>query len=308
MKKPEDWTDGLAEFFEDLPRRLSWMIADADGTYRKAKIEADVCYEKQQLLAEAIKAEGVAEAKGIREMNNALAGSGGEAFVKLLTERLVRFFPSFLCKIGVLQRPDDPQTGRHIAVVGRIGPTVDFRVLQRLVGGLQQDQRLCNVSGQFGIGGSACGKRPFRVKAGAVDELEAILDFVDNAEGIQIDFTLVGHSLQCIGSHRAHIGMPFQYRHDHIVVGAPFVESGTVPFRVDTAFLEQSQRHVGAAEGRKLDAHEAFSADILQIVYPAVFSDEDNPTEFIQGKDAFLVDHGCDGLQAVFFLETGIES
>jgi hypothetical protein len=35
------------------------------------------------LLAEAIKAEGVAEAKGIREMNNALAGSGGEAFVKL---------------------------------------------------------------------------------------------------------------------------------------------------------------------------------------------------------------------------------
>jgi len=59
------------------------MIADADGEYRKAQIEADVYYEKQKLLAQAIMAEGIAEAKGIQEMNNALAGSGGEAFVKL---------------------------------------------------------------------------------------------------------------------------------------------------------------------------------------------------------------------------------
>lgn len=68
---------------EEAKGEVNKMIADADGTYRKAKIEADVYYEKQKLLAEAIKAEGVAEAKGIREMNNALAGSGGEAFVKL---------------------------------------------------------------------------------------------------------------------------------------------------------------------------------------------------------------------------------
>ena len=68
---------------EEAKGEVNKMIADADGTYRKAKIEADVYYEKQQLLAEATKAEGVAEAKGIREMNNALAGSGGEAFVKL---------------------------------------------------------------------------------------------------------------------------------------------------------------------------------------------------------------------------------
>jgi regulator of protease activity HflC (stomatin/prohibitin superfamily) len=68
---------------EEAKGEVNKMVADADGTYRKAKIEADVYYEKQQLLAEAIKAEGVAEAKGIREMNNALAGSGGEAFVKL---------------------------------------------------------------------------------------------------------------------------------------------------------------------------------------------------------------------------------
>ncbi|GAB6909546.1 SPFH domain / band 7 family membrane protein [Desulfosarcina cetonica] len=68
---------------EEAKGEVNKMIADADGTYRKAKIEADVYYEKQQLLAEAIKAEGIAEAKGIQEMNNALAGSGGEALVKL---------------------------------------------------------------------------------------------------------------------------------------------------------------------------------------------------------------------------------
>lgn len=68
---------------EEAKGEVNKLIADADGTYRKAKIEADVYYEKQKLLAEAIKAEGVAEAKGIQEMNTALAGAGGEAFVKL---------------------------------------------------------------------------------------------------------------------------------------------------------------------------------------------------------------------------------
>ena len=68
---------------EEAKGEVNKMVADADGTYRKAKIEADVYYEKQSLLAEAIQAEGVAEAKGIQEMNQALAGMGGEAFVKL---------------------------------------------------------------------------------------------------------------------------------------------------------------------------------------------------------------------------------
>jgi regulator of protease activity HflC (stomatin/prohibitin superfamily) len=68
---------------EEARGEVNKLVADADGVYRKAKIEADVYYEKQKLLAEAIKAEGIAEAKGIQEMNNALAGSGGEAFVKL---------------------------------------------------------------------------------------------------------------------------------------------------------------------------------------------------------------------------------
>ncbi len=68
---------------EEAKGEVNKLIADADGTYRKAQIEADAFYAKQKLLAEAIKAEGVAEAKGIQEMNNALAGTGGEALVKL---------------------------------------------------------------------------------------------------------------------------------------------------------------------------------------------------------------------------------
>jgi regulator of protease activity HflC (stomatin/prohibitin superfamily) len=68
---------------EDAKGEVNKMVADADGAYRKAKIEADVYYEKQKLLAEAIKAEGIATAKGIQEMNQALAGAGGEAYVKL---------------------------------------------------------------------------------------------------------------------------------------------------------------------------------------------------------------------------------
>lgn len=76
--------------FEEYKRKLeeakgevNKMIADADGQYQKAKIEVDAYQEQQKLLAEAIKSEGIAEAKGIQEMNNALTGSGGEVMVKL---------------------------------------------------------------------------------------------------------------------------------------------------------------------------------------------------------------------------------
>ncbi len=68
---------------EEVRGEVNKMVADVDGEYLKAKIEADVYYEKQKLLAEAIKTEAVAEAKGIREMNNAMARQGGEALVKL---------------------------------------------------------------------------------------------------------------------------------------------------------------------------------------------------------------------------------
>jgi regulator of protease activity HflC (stomatin/prohibitin superfamily) len=68
---------------EEARGEVNKMVADADGEYLKAKIEADVYQEQQLLLAKAIQAEGIAEARGIMEMNNALAGSGGEAIVKL---------------------------------------------------------------------------------------------------------------------------------------------------------------------------------------------------------------------------------
>lgn len=68
---------------EEVRGEVNKIIADADGEYLKAKINVDAYYEKQKLLANAIKAEGIAEAKGIREMNDAMASVGGEALVKL---------------------------------------------------------------------------------------------------------------------------------------------------------------------------------------------------------------------------------
>jgi regulator of protease activity HflC (stomatin/prohibitin superfamily) len=68
---------------EEAKGEVNKLVADADGQYRRAKIEADAYYEKQKMIAEAIRAEGLADAKGIQEMNLALAGSGGEALVKL---------------------------------------------------------------------------------------------------------------------------------------------------------------------------------------------------------------------------------
>ncbi len=68
---------------EEAKGEVNKVVADVDGEYRRAKIETDAYFEKQQLLAQAIKAEGIAEAKGIRQMNRALTGSGGETLVKL---------------------------------------------------------------------------------------------------------------------------------------------------------------------------------------------------------------------------------
>jgi len=68
---------------EDAKGEVNKMVAEADGRYRQAQIEADAYYQKQERLAGATEAEGIAEAKGITELNKALAGSGGEVMVKL---------------------------------------------------------------------------------------------------------------------------------------------------------------------------------------------------------------------------------
>lgn len=68
---------------EDAKGEVNKMVAEADGRFRQAQIEADAYYQQQQRIAAAIEAEGAAEAKGITELNKALAGSGGEVMVKL---------------------------------------------------------------------------------------------------------------------------------------------------------------------------------------------------------------------------------
>jgi regulator of protease activity HflC (stomatin/prohibitin superfamily) len=68
---------------EEARGEVNKMVALADGEYEKAKIGVDAYFEKQSLIAQAIKAEGVAEAEGILKMNKALSGAGGESLVKL---------------------------------------------------------------------------------------------------------------------------------------------------------------------------------------------------------------------------------
>ncbi len=68
---------------EEAKGEVNKLVAHVDGEYRRARIEADAYFQKQSLIAQAIKAEGVADAEGILQMNKALMGSGGEALVKL---------------------------------------------------------------------------------------------------------------------------------------------------------------------------------------------------------------------------------
>lgn len=68
---------------EEAKGEVAKMMARVNGEYLQAKIAADAYFEQQSRIAEAIKAEGRAEARGIEEMNKALAGGGGEVMVKL---------------------------------------------------------------------------------------------------------------------------------------------------------------------------------------------------------------------------------
>ena len=76
-------TEEYLKKLEDAKGEVSKMVAESDGRFRQAQIEADAYYQKQQNIAAAIEAEGIAEAKGVTELNKALAGSGGEVMVKL---------------------------------------------------------------------------------------------------------------------------------------------------------------------------------------------------------------------------------
>ncbi len=68
---------------EEAKGEVSQIKAKADGAYKQEVIKADAQYKQMERQSEAIKAEGRAEAEGIRKMNEALNGPGGEAIVKL---------------------------------------------------------------------------------------------------------------------------------------------------------------------------------------------------------------------------------
>lgn len=75
----EEYLQRIEEAKGDVNR----MIADIDGEYQKSKIAADAYYDRQAKTAQAIEAEGIAEAQGIRKMVQALNSSGGSTMVKL---------------------------------------------------------------------------------------------------------------------------------------------------------------------------------------------------------------------------------
>ena len=75
----EEWRKKL----EDAQAEVNEMVAAVDGRLRQAKLEADAYFQKQEQISQAIKVEGINEAKSITKMNQALAGSGGDVMVKL---------------------------------------------------------------------------------------------------------------------------------------------------------------------------------------------------------------------------------
>jgi regulator of protease activity HflC (stomatin/prohibitin superfamily) len=76
------------------------MVAQVDGEFLKAKISVDAYYEQQVMIAKAIEAEGVAEAKGIEKMVEALNSSGGKTMVKLKLAEALAGKKIFLLPFG----------------------------------------------------------------------------------------------------------------------------------------------------------------------------------------------------------------
>lgn len=76
------------------------MVAEVDGEFMKAKIEADAYYEQQTRIAKAIEAEGRAEAQGIEKMVEALNSSGGKTMVKIKLAEALQGKRIFLLPFG----------------------------------------------------------------------------------------------------------------------------------------------------------------------------------------------------------------
>jgi len=84
----------------DAQGLVNTRIAAADGEFEKSKLEADAYFEQQKSIAQAIQAEGVAEAKGIKALNEALGGPGGEVLVKLKIAEALKGKKIFLLPVS----------------------------------------------------------------------------------------------------------------------------------------------------------------------------------------------------------------
>jgi regulator of protease activity HflC (stomatin/prohibitin superfamily) len=81
---------GAKRNLETARGEVSQKIAKAKGAADQVKLQADADYFKAQREAEAILAEKSARAKGVEKQNQALAGAGGRAMVKLrIAEALI---------------------------------------------------------------------------------------------------------------------------------------------------------------------------------------------------------------------------
>jgi hypothetical protein len=78
---------------------VAQKIAKAQGALDQARLQADADFYRSQRESEAILAEKRAHAKGVEKQNQALAGAGGHAMVKLriaeaLMGKRIIFLPS----------------------------------------------------------------------------------------------------------------------------------------------------------------------------------------------------------------------
>ena len=75
---------------EEARGEVNKMVAEVNGEYEQAKIAANAYYSEQDKRSKAIQSEGIAEAKGIRKLNQALAEQGGKVMVKLEMAKALR--------------------------------------------------------------------------------------------------------------------------------------------------------------------------------------------------------------------------
>ncbi len=85
---------------EQAKGEVNKMIAEVDGEFTQAKIAADAYYDQEAKIAQAIEAEGKAEASGIEKMVEALNSSGGQTMVQLEIAKALAGKPIYILPFG----------------------------------------------------------------------------------------------------------------------------------------------------------------------------------------------------------------